>query len=408
MTDPHPILHNKALPLDARIAQAFDWLRRPEACPVPDQGPIAAKVYLLYRAIDGLLSDEEEAEVKAAWVPSIKRPGLHARWAMSLGVVEAYLALNRADWIGGIAKASAVRGVWQAGAKDRWPPQVLNNLRMTLVVAYFHYLNGETSLLRANLADSLQDWKDHVQTWDFNQWPYRPKEAHDDLICLQALAFIARAAGLADFEDVEWATLESSVSYFGASTSPLYPILRRMGPCLAPNKALWWPRPAGRLIGEYAKIHSQKAYGCGGMSEGLRQRLWQLAGSPPSSVVDFGCGRSNEAVKLWPSARHFFYDPAIPEVRVFPRERFDLGLCTEVLEHIPLEEIDNTLWELKSLADRWLCTIHTAPAAQVLPNGENAHCLQRSACWWQARFKRIFGRAPEIEPINHYRFILSL
>lgn len=408
MSDPHPILHDKTLSMPERIAQAFDWLRRPAACPVPDQGPVAAKVFLLYRAIDGLLTDEEEAEITQCQVPAVTHPGLHARWAMSLGVAEAYLALSRGRWTEGMAKASAVRGIWAAGAKDAWPPQVLNDLRMTLLVAYFHYLNGDTALLRANLAEAVADWKEHVQGWDMAKWPYRPKEAHDDLICLQALAFIGRAAGLMAFKDEDWAPVESAVSYFGASTSPLYPILRRMGPCLAPNRALWWPRSAGRLIGEYAKLHAKQPYGQGGMSEAIRQRLWHLAGSPPVSVVDFGCGRSKDAVILWPGAAHHFYDPAIPEHRQFPRRRFDLGLCTEVLEHIPLEEVDNLLWEMRCLSDRWLCTIHTASAAQILPNGENAHCLQRPAEWWQARFTRIFGRQPVTEPINHYRFILSL
>jgi hypothetical protein len=408
MSDPHPILHDKALTPAKRVAQAFAWIRQPEACQVPDQGPVAAKVFLLYRAIDGLLTDEEEAEAVQAQVPAVVHRGLAARWAMSLGVAEAYLALSRGRWTEGMAKASAVRGVWAAGAKNAWPPQVLNDLRMTLIVAYFHYLHGETALLRANLAEAMADWKEHVQGWDMARWPYRPKEAHDDLICLQALAFIARAAGLAEFGDVEWAQQESAISYFGASTSPLYPILRRMGPCLNPTKALWWPRPAGRLVGEYAKLHAKQAYGQGGMSEATRQRLWQLAGADPSSVIDFGCGRSRDAVTLWPGARHFLYDPAIPELKAFPSQRFELGLCTEVLEHIPLEEIDNLLWEMRCLSDRWLCTVHTAAAAQVLPNGENAHCLQRPAEWWRARFARIFGREPRTEPINHYRFILSL
>lgn len=408
MNDPYPILHDKSLTPEQRIEQAFSWLRNQAACPVPDQGSVAAKVYLIYRAIDGLLTDQEEAEVMQTRTRSVTHAGLAARWAMSLAAAGAYLDLCRGYWAHGIGKASAARGIWQAGAKDRWPPQSLNNLRMTLLVAYFHFLNNETSLLRQNIEDAFTDWKEHVQTWGPGLWPYRSKEAHDDLSCLTALSFIARAAGLADFEDVAWCPLEGAVSYRDASTSPLHAIMRRMGPCLAPNRALWWPRPAGKLISEYAKIHSSQSYGAGGMSEAVRQRIWQLAGGQPESVVDFGCGRSRDASILWPTANHFLYDPAIPELRAFPREHFEIGLCTEVLEHIPLDEIDHTLWEMRCVSPRWICTIHTAPAAQVLPNGDNAHCLQRSAEWWQARFFRVFGQNSRIEPINHYRFILSL
>lgn len=408
MTDPHPLLHDPALAMPARIAQAFDWLARPEACPVLEQGPIAAKVFLIYRSIDGLLTPEQEAQALAANVPAVTHAGLHARWAMSLGVAEAYFDLSRGLWVEGMKKASAVRGIWAAGAKDRWPPQVLNVLRMTLLLAYFHYLHGETALLRANLADAVADWKEHVQGLDMAKWPQRPKEAHEDLACLQALNFIARGAGLVDFKDAEWCNLENCISYFGVTTCPMYSILRRMGPCLMPQKALWWPRSAGRLVPQYAKLHASQPYGEGGMSDDLRQRIADIAGYYPASVVDFGCGRSHNAMKIWPTAKHHLYDPAIPGLKIFPRERFELGLCTEVLEHIPLEEIDNLLWEMRCLSDRWVCTIHTAPAAQVLPNGENAHCLQRPADWWVARFARIFGRPPNTESINHYRFILFL
>ena len=69
--------------------------------------------------------------------------------------------------------------------------------------------------------------------------------------------------------------------------------------------------------------------------------------------------------------------------------------------------MDNLLWEMRCLSDRWLCTIHTAAAAQVLPNGRTPiACNARRVVARPVRPG--FGQTPRTEPINHYRFILSL
>ena len=59
-------------------------------------------------------------------------------------------------------------------------------------------------------------------------------------------------------------------------------------------------------------------------------------------------------------------------------------VSTDVLEHIPAEDIPWVLGELFSFADKFVfVTIAGYPAQKIMPNGENAHCTIAPMGWWQ-------------------------
>lgn len=410
--EPYPLLHNTSLNITERIQQALSWIREPDKCPVSDQGPASAKCYLLYRALDGLLTSEEEAEVLNAVIPTVKNRGLAARWAMSNATAEAYLLMSRAmDDDYRIAAIKKALKVWDTSTRKDWPPQILNFLRLSLILSYWQYLKGDKANAIRTIENAFLDWQAHMAMLDWKRWPHRVTEARDDLLCLQSMEFIARSLGELKFGDYDWCNPEMLWPIPHTTKCPMYVIARRLSLLYRPDGdgVIWQYRPTlGGKVAEYAKLHASQPYGKGGMSEPLRLRMAALVGDVNiTSAVDYGCGRSNDAHNLWPSAEVVKYAPAIPEYIKFPRRRFDIGLCTEVMEHIPLEEIDNTLWEMRCLSHRWLCTIHTAPAAQLLSTGENAHCLQRPLHWWKERFERIFGKCVVTEELSAHRFILA-
>jgi len=75
------------------------------------------------------------------------------------------------------------------------------------------------------------------------------------------------------------------------------------------------------------------------------------------------------------------YDPAFPEYgRPTPAE---LVCCIEVLEHVEPELIDSVLKELAGIVVHLgFFTIHCADSGKFLPDGRNAHILQRPVSWW--------------------------
>ncbi len=93
--------------------------------------------------------------------------------------------------------------------------------------------------------------------------------------------------------------------------------------------------------------------------------------------MDYGCGKG-ELVKLlqenYPFIKVCGYDPAVEEFENLPNEKFDFVIVTDVLEHIPENELPDTLGKISALSDKVFFHLHHAKAFQILPNGENAHC----------------------------------
>ena len=139
------------------------------------------------------------------------------------------------------------------------------------------------------------------------------------------------------------------------------------------------------LIDQYARLHSERK-GYGSSSERQCGFIQIAVGSlgTISSILDYGCGRSRlvDWLAKINDATPFRYDPAIPEYATLQRAKFDLIVNTDVLEHIPSEDLPVILNHIASLSSNVYFNIATAPASAVLPNGENAHATVRPAEWW--------------------------
>lgn len=101
-------------------------------------------------------------------------------------------------------------------------------------------------------------------------------------------------------------------------------------------------------------------------------------------VLDYGAGQQTlkNALKSRFQVRIDCYDPAIPELAM-PPSSAELLTCTDVLEHIEPENIDNVLDHIRSIATRFVfLVIPTGPAAKTLSDGRNAHLIQKPVQWW--------------------------
>jgi 2-polyprenyl-3-methyl-5-hydroxy-6-metoxy-1,4-benzoquinol methylase len=97
-------------------------------------------------------------------------------------------------------------------------------------------------------------------------------------------------------------------------------------------------------------------------------------------ILDYGCGKGtlNSAIGI----RLKEYDPAVPG-KDDPPEPADLVVCTDVLEHIEPDCLDDVLDDIESLARRgvFLC-VATREAKKVLADGRNAHLIVEGKDWW--------------------------
>lgn len=104
------------------------------------------------------------------------------------------------------------------------------------------------------------------------------------------------------------------------------------------------------------------------------------------TVLDYGAGKGRLA-KLFAEHGRVVqeYDPAIEGKDAAP-EPAELVTCTDVLEHIEPEHINAVLRDLRRVTQKRLfLTIYTKPAGKTLPDGRNAHILQKPGSWWHKK-----------------------
>jgi hypothetical protein len=139
------------------------------------------------------------------------------------------------------------------------------------------------------------------------------------------------------------------------------------------------------LIQQYKIIHSSRP-NYGRSSEVILGQIMSAFADFDGigSVLDYGCGRSRTVdwlAKLL-DAKAYRYDPAIPEYAKLPVQECDAVICTDVMEHIPQEDLGNVIAEIGSISQLVYFNICTREAGTILANGENAHCTVENPKWW--------------------------
>lgn len=150
----------------------------------------------------------------------------------------------------------------------------------------------------------------------------------------------------------------------------------------------------GKNIAYYAEIYDTREDYKRELSK-LYDNINKYLTFQPSTMLDYGCGRGNLTTYFEKEygAKTAKYDPAIPEFSQSPVGKFDLVTNTDVLEHIPENELDDLISKIASHGPNAFFAIHLAPAKEILSNGENAHCTLKPPEWWEDKIKKHYGKA---------------
>ena len=112
-------------------------------------------------------------------------------------------------------------------------------------------------------------------------------------------------------------------------------------------------------------------------------------------MLDYGAGKGRlgetlgQIMKNPPLIRH--YDPAIPVWSARPKP-CSFVACIDVLEHIEPDLLDHVLDDLQRVVlGVGVFTVHIGAAKKILPDGRNAHLIQKPAAWWMPKFFDRFG-----------------
>lgn len=158
---------------------------------------------------------------------------------------------------------------------------------------------------------------------------------------------------------------------------------------------------------EYLKIqeelHSRIThYGSSGHRHS--NEIYKIAQSlNTTNVLDYGCGKNTLAMTLpFPINK---YDPAIIEYASDPNPA-EFVVCTDVLEHIEPELLDDVLKHMQELTLQFgFFVICLVPAQKTLSDGRNAHLILQPYTWWLMKIEEYFD-VSRMERLNPYEVIL--
>jgi hypothetical protein len=146
------------------------------------------------------------------------------------------------------------------------------------------------------------------------------------------------------------------------------------------------------------ELHQRGGYGVWG-DRWLEPIHSLMAEYKLKTILDYGCGGGALASKLdMPIAE---YDPAVEGKDHVPKPA-DLVVCTDVLEHVEPDCIDDVLDHLRHVTRRILfAVIATRPAKKTLSDGRNAHLIVQPWEWWETKLRQRFDIEDASVDENH-------
>lgn len=138
----------------------------------------------------------------------------------------------------------------------------------------------------------------------------------------------------------------------------------------------------------YQDIHRDTPFGKRGKFPKHLEKF--INDKKPQSILDFGCGKGRLIEKIketYADVDVRGYDPANPEFdKSIDDALIDMIISSDVLEHVELEYIDDTLKFLQTKSKFFYHLIACSPAKLILPDGRNAHLIVENDQWWRQRF----------------------
>jgi hypothetical protein len=134
--------------------------------------------------------------------------------------------------------------------------------------------------------------------------------------------------------------------------------------------------------------------------------------SNSQTLIDYGCGKallynnditfSNQTFKniqeYWGIEDVFLYDPAVEKYSLQPVEKADGIISTDVIEHIPEEDVIVFIDNLFKLANKFVfLVIATFPASKHFDDGKNIHLCIKTEKEWGVIFSKFKQTYPNID-----------
>ena len=165
------------------------------------------------------------------------------------------------------------------------------------------------------------------------------------------------------------------------------------------------------LINSYKKLHKEKGKFQGISLIPLVPTLMNITKENNcKTLLDYGCGKAVPYMKkkctelgirkpiqeLCNLDSFDLYDPAYPKYNKLYNKKYDIVICTDVMEHIAEQDIDYVLTEILSHSKKTVfLNISCQPALKHFKEGkfkgQNVHVSVFDGHWWSDKIKNIWN-----------------
>jgi len=148
-----------------------------------------------------------------------------------------------------------------------------------------------------------------------------------------------------------------------------------------------WEVSSLKLLDQYQEMHRRGFFKGMSLKKHIPELQNLLYEHKCKTILDYGSGKG-QVHEEYDLGEVTLYDPGVIGIDFLPSGTFDAVICTDVLEHIPEDELDETLNNIFSKAEKFVyLSVSTIPAKKTLPNGLNAHVTVKPKDWWLERIK---------------------
>jgi 2-polyprenyl-3-methyl-5-hydroxy-6-metoxy-1,4-benzoquinol methylase len=144
------------------------------------------------------------------------------------------------------------------------------------------------------------------------------------------------------------------------------------------------------ISASYRKLNEELHNGARPYGSGGWKHIYKVADVfKEGTVLDYGCGKATFSKKFGRPVTN--YDPCIPQHSKHP-EPHDYVYCTDVLEHVETDLVDNVLDDLRALTKKKAYVlICLQPSVKLLPDGSDPHKTVKPPEWWMERLEKRFA-----------------
>lgn len=112
-----------------------------------------------------------------------------------------------------------------------------------------------------------------------------------------------------------------------------------------------------------------------------------------NTLLDYGCGKaflySNKKIYNKLIKKYFLFDPYYFRYMKKPQEKYDITICTDVIEHVKKIDINNVIKNINNYSKKVIFfSISTILAKKKLFDGSNAHVSLLKKTQWIKRIKK--------------------